>query len=270
MSFSRPRYGVAGYPVAHSRSPRMHRAAYEALGIDAEYLRLPIAAELFEETVRSLPGSGFAGINVTIPHKEAAAAIADHCSEAVKEIGAANTLKFTSRGIEAENTDAIGLIRALDMPLDGLRTLVLGAGGTGRAAVWALKQAGAEVHIWNRSDARAIELADEFGVNAQTDAVFAETAELIVNTTVLGMEPNLHAADLWQQMGIVRTPFGPQKAVVDFVYGDHVPVLTQSARDVGLKVIDGRELLVRQGAASFELWFGRPAPLDAMRNSIVG
>ena len=137
------RFGVLGWPVAHSRSPAMHRAAYEALGLrDWHYQKLPVPPEVFEETVRALPAAGYHGANVTIPHKEAALALADEATEAAREIGAANTLTFRSDGtIHADNTDAPGLIAAIGDPLPR-EALVLGAGGSARAAVWALRAGG--------------------------------------------------------------------------------------------------------------------------------
>ena len=131
--------GVCGWPVAHSRSPQMHNAALAAVGLaDWRYLRLPLPPELFEETVRALPAAGFRGVNVTIPHKEAALAVADEASDAARAIGAANTLTFEDGAIKADNTDAPGLLAALGEPVAGRRALVLGAGGSGRAAAWAL------------------------------------------------------------------------------------------------------------------------------------
>ena len=143
-----PRLGVLGWPVAHSRSPAMHNAALAALGMaDWHYQRLPVPPALFAETTVALAAAGFLGANVTIPHKHAALALATEASPAAREIGAANTLTFAEDGsIAAENTDAPGLLAALarlpEMPAHP-RVLVLGAGGSARAAVWALREAGA-------------------------------------------------------------------------------------------------------------------------------
>ena len=135
--------GVAGWPVAHSRSPAMHNAALAAAGLRGwRYLKLPLPPHLFAETVRALPAAGFAGANVTIPHKEAALAIATRATEVARAIGAANTLTFADGAIEADNTDAPGLIAALPGLPPGT-ALVLGAGGSARAAAWALKDQGA-------------------------------------------------------------------------------------------------------------------------------
>src|SRR5277367_2580344 len=156
------RLGVFGWPVAHSRSPAMHAAAFAALGLTGwRYQRLPVPPALFTETARALGSAGFLGANVTIPHKEAALALADEASDAARAIGAANMLTFGDGGsILAENTDAPGLIAALGTSPAGARALVLGAGGSARAAVWALLSAGAsDVAVLNRTAARAQALA---------------------------------------------------------------------------------------------------------------
>ena len=148
------RLGVLGWPVAHSRSPAMQNAALQAAGLTGwRYQRLPVAPALFAETVRALPGAGFAGANVTIPHKEAALALADEATATARAIGAANTLSFGPDGaIAADNTDAPGLLAALG-DLRPRSALILGAGGSARAAAYALAQTGAAVAVWNRAPA---------------------------------------------------------------------------------------------------------------------
>lgn len=262
------RYGVVGYPVDHSVSPQMHEAAYAELGIDAVYQRLPIPPQLFAETVRALPDSGFAGVNVTIPHKVAAAELADQLSAAVIEIGAANTLSFRGGEIHADNTDAPGLIAALGRPLDGARVLVLGAGGTARAAAWALASAGAVVTIHNRTAERASQLAAVLGVAATDHTGGGDDYEVIVNTTSVGMDPTLDQRGVVAQLGLDLSALGANVTVVDFVYRAGGSPLALAAAAQGLEAIDGRELLVRQGALSFELWFGREAPLETMRAAL--
>lgn len=267
------RFGVAGFPVAHSRSPAIHAAAYAALSIDADYQRLPVPPALFAETVRALPGSGFSGINVTIPHKHAALECADTASEAARAIGAANTLTFAGGRIAADNTDAPGMIAAIGRDLAGARALVLGAGGTARAAVHALTAAGAEVAIWNRTPSRAGLLAEEFGAaRAESPAVVASGADLIVNATALGMNDDESAESVIAALGLPSGLDGlPAGALlVDFVYRDGGSPLTETARRRGIAVVDGLELLVRQAALSFEIWFGREAPLKAMRAAAAG
>ncbi len=255
------RVGVLGWPVAHSRSPAMHEAAFRALGLDDwRYQRLPVPPELFEETVRALPAAGFVGANVTIPHKEAALALADEASDAAGAIGAANTLTFVEGRIHVDNTDAPGLIAALPEPPRGTRALVLGAGGSARAAVWALIDAGAaEVLIWNRTTARAQRLAAGRGARA---VARAEPADLLVNCTAVGLAP---ASSPWTDLPLTPEALRAYGCVVDLVYGVQETELVHAARAAGTTVVDGLELLVRQGALSFERWTGRKAPLEVMR-----
>ena len=184
------RLGVLGWPVAHSRSPAMHNAALRELGLEGwSYQRLPVPPELFEETVRALGGAGFLGANVTIPHKEAAFGLADDPSEAARAIGAANTLTFAPDGrIAAENTDAPGLIGAMERAGHhprGLTAMVLGAGGSARATVWALREAGArEVAIHSRNRERAQELARAQDARA---VALPERADILINCTPVGL-----------------------------------------------------------------------------------
>lgn len=258
------RLGVAGWPVAHSRSPAIQNAALAACGL-AEHWRyqlLPIPPELFGETVLALPAQGFRGINVTIPHKASALALAGQASDRAASIGAANLLLFEPDGqIRADNTDAPALTAALAerISIAGATALVLGAGGSARAAVWALLEAGArQVRVWNRTPQRAQALAGELGAVA---AASAEPADVLVNCTAVGLEPD--------HDGLQGLPLGPDdlagyRVVVDFVYrADGTPLLS-AAQAAGIPTIDGLELLVAQGALSFEQFTGRPAPVDVM------
>jgi shikimate dehydrogenase len=264
------RLGVLGWPVAHSRSPAMHNAALRALGMeDWHYQSLPVPAEMFTETVRALGQAGFVGANVTIPPKQAALALADRSSDVARAIGAANTLTFAADGtISAENTDAPGLIAALGR-LDGLpahpSALILGAGGSARAAVWALREAGArEVSIWNRTPERAAELAGELGARTVD---WPERADLLINCTSVGLERSASEPEGLNQLGLTFDQVGEYSYVVDMVYRSGVTQLLAAAREHGARTLDGLEILVAQGAISFELWTGRRAPLEVMRDA---
>ncbi|MBA3263141.1 MAG: shikimate dehydrogenase [Thermoleophilaceae bacterium] len=250
--------GVLGFPVGHSRSPPMMNAAFDELGLDWRYVRLPVAPDRFDEIVSALPGSGYLGANVTIPHKVAARDLAGELTEAAAAIGAVNTLSFEAGRILGDNTDAGGLVDALGVDLRGVRALVLGAGGTGRAAVWALREAGAEVAVWNRTPERAAELAAEFGVR---HVASPEPASVLVNVTSLGM----HGEDLPAKVGLDRVE---PELVADVVYGAEPTALCRWGERRGARVVDGLEMLLRQGARSFERWTGRSAPLDAMRRAL--
>lgn len=258
------RLGVLGWPVAHSRSPAMHEAAFAALRLEGySYQRLPVPPALFEETVRALPAAGFVGANVTVPHKQAALRLADSASEVALAIGAANTLCFAPDGaIHAENTDAPGLLAALPFDPAGASAVILGAGGSARSAVYALREAGARVAVWNRTGRRARTLADELRVRAIERP---EPADLLVNCTTVGLDESSRGhQDPLQSLGLDTDPLGRYACVVDFVYGGSETRLLAAARERGVRTVNGLEILVAQGALSFELWTGRPAPREAM------
>jgi shikimate dehydrogenase len=264
------RLGVLGWPVAHSRSPAIQNAALQRVGLGDSwrYQLLPVPPELFDETARALPSCGFRGVNVTIPHKSAALALATGASSRAVAIGAANTLVFRDENqIWADNTDAPALIAALEarLGLSGCSALVLGAGGSARAAVWALLDAGAaEVFIWNRTAERAAELAAAFGVRALTDPGDAANTDLVVNCTSVG----LHDGDELGALALSAEQLRDRRAIVDFVYRPEGTPLTKAAESVGVATVGGLELLVGQGAIAFELFTGVPAPLDAMRAAV--
>jgi shikimate dehydrogenase len=257
--------GVCGWPVAHSRSPQMHNAALAAAGLDDwRYLRLPLPPELFAETIRALPAAGFRGVNVTIPHKEAALALADEATATARAIGAANTLTFVPDGaVQADNTDAPALIAALgdERPRTAV---VLGAGGSARAVVYALAQIGASVKVWNRTAERARSLAGEFGAEAVQDL---PPADLLVNCTSVGLADPLRT---FKDLPVEVDALGEYACVVDLVYRAGGTGLLREAKRAGSRAIDGIEILVRQGALSFERWTGRAAPLEIMRRAARG
>jgi shikimate dehydrogenase len=262
------RLGVCGWPVAHSRSPQMHEAALRAVGLrDWRYLRLPLPPELFAETVAALPAAGFRGVNVTIPHKEAALTLADVASEAARAIGAANTLTFEEGRIVASNTDAPGFLDALPpgRQVKGARALVLGAGGSARAVVWALLAAGAaDVAVWNRTPQRAAALATELGARAVAGAGPLDAPEIVVNCTSVGLAGEEAP---FKALPVRADDLGAGKLVVDLVYRDGGTRFLEAARTRGADVVDGLEILVAQGAASFERWTGRAAPRSIMREA---
>ncbi len=244
----------------------MHNAAFRALGLDWRYLRLPVPPEVFADTVRALSGSGYRGANVTLPHKVAALEVADTATPAAAAIGAANTLTFSSPDVEADNTDAPGFLDALERPVRGFRALVLGAGGAARAVTWALREAGAaEVSIWNRTPWRAVALAEELGArHPERPALALAGSDLLVNATSVGLGPVTEGEAL---EALALAGLEPPPLVVDLVYGpDPTPVATWGARG-GARVIDGLEVLVRQGARSLRHWTGLEAPLEVMRRS---
>ncbi len=267
--------GVAGWPVSHSRSPSIHNYWFALHGIDAAYVPLPVAPKNFREAMRGLQAAGFRGVNVTVPYKEAAAAIADTMEESARHIGAANTLCFTPDGIiHAANTDSSGFMQSLisgapRWTKDAGPAVVLGAGGAARAVVCALLNAGVDrIRVVNRSVDRALALQMHFGRDLEIfgwaeapDAL--EDAALLVNTTTLGMQghPRLNIA--------IETL--PSNAVVsDLVYAPLETELLAAARRRGLTAIDGMGMLLHQAAAAFALWFGlEPVVDEALRHHVL-
>jgi shikimate dehydrogenase len=249
--------GVLGFPVRHSRSPAMMNAAFGALGLDWRYLALALPPERFSETVRALAGSGYRAANVTIPHKLAALELADELTDAARAIGAVNTLTLHEDGrIAGDNTDAGGLLDALGEPPPAT-ALVLGSGGAARAAIWALREAGTRVSVWNRTAPTAAALAGELGVEATTRP---GPADLLVNATSVGLR---------REDSLEGLPLVDSRVVVDLVYGDAPTPVAVWAEERGARLVDGREVLVRQGARSVAVWTGHEPPLDAMRRAVV-
>jgi shikimate dehydrogenase len=261
------RLGVLGWPVRHSRSPAIQNAALAAAGLRAwRYQLLPVPPELLSEVVRALPAAGFAGANVTIPHKQAALGLAGEATARARAIGAANTLTFGDDGvITADNTDAPALIAALPFPVVGRTALVLGAGGSARAAVWALLDAGAaEVRVWNRTAARARRLCADLGATPVDAAPHPAPADLLVNCTIAGLD----GGSSFDQLPLAPGDVDRYAAVVDLVYAGSPTTLVDRARELGVPAVDGLELLIGQGALSFERFTGRSPSLDAMHGAV--
>lgn len=260
-----PNLAVIGHPVAHSRSPAMQTAALTEMGLAGEwtYGALDVAPEDFEAEVAELAAADeYAGVNVTVPHKEAALAMADEASEAARAIGAANTLSFRDGQIAADNTDAGGLLAALPTVPVGESALVLGAGGAARAAIWALADAGVEVHVWNRTAERGEAVASELGARFVADPDPANYA-LIVNTTAVG----LAGEDTFEALPLTPDSFAPGQVVLDMVYTDEPSALLAAAEAAGATTVDGLEMLVQQGALSLAIWTGEEPDIAAMRSA---
>jgi shikimate dehydrogenase len=261
-------YGVIGHPVAHSRSPEMQNAALAHLGIDGVYVAFPVPPERLGEAIAGAHALGFQGLNVTVPHKQGAAASCASLDAVAREVGAVNTLRRSTAGWEGFNTDApaaLALLEAAGVGR-GARALLVGAGGAARAAAWALARAGAELRIAARRPPPARALAEELapgtpaGIPIPRAVPFAdlaaesEAADVVVNGTSVGLpghEPSLPG---------LRLRAG--QVVLDFVYGE--TDLARRARDAGARLVTGEQILVRQGALALTLWTGRPAPEAVM------
>jgi shikimate dehydrogenase len=250
---------VIGHPVAHSRSPAMHTAAYEALGLDREYVAIDVEPAVLDLFIGTLAADGFAGVNVTIPHKQAVIELCDELSDEARQAGSVNTVLVRDGGLRGETTDGAGLLWALG-EVEPADALVLGAGGAARAAVTALADAGWRVAV----SARRREGAAALGVGVEPWPP-RKGARLVVNATPLGQ----------QDAGTVPLPaelITPETIVCDLAYrGDLTPTpLVQAAAARGARAVDGLDVLVGQGIVAFELFTGVPAPVDVMRAAAWG
>ncbi|HYW29776.1 MAG TPA: shikimate dehydrogenase [Gaiellales bacterium] len=255
--------GVIGWPVGHSRSPLMHNAAFAALGMDWAYVAMPVAPERLEAALRGVAALGFAGVNVTIPHKQETARLCDQLSATAARARSVNTVLVGGDGLlRGETTDGQGMLDAIGELPDGV-ALVLGAGGAARAAALALRDAGAPVAIAARRDQAAEALAAELGVDAVRWPP-ASAPALLVNATPVGQAGA--ASDLPVPEGLLD---GVQ-VVVDLAYrGDGaVTGLVAAARARGIRPVDGLDVLVGQGAIAFRLLTGLPAPVEAMQAAV--
>lgn len=270
-----PLAGVIGAPIAHSRSPQLHRHWLETYGIKGFYVPMDVVPADLETVLRTLPKMGFVGVNVTIPHKEKVLEIADLVTDRAALIGAANTLTFHEDGkIHADNTDGYGFLENLR---DGAPSwqpgkgpvVVLGAGGAARAVIVALREAGVpSIFLCNRTRARAEQLQSDFGDRVtvvgwvHAGDVLAQ-ANLVVNTSSLGMigKPEMRIPLDGLQAGSV---------VTDLVYTPLRTKLLQTAEDKGCLTVDGLGMLLHQGVPGFERWFGkRPEVTEATRQAVL-
>jgi shikimate dehydrogenase len=261
--------GVIGWPVAHSRSPRLHGTWLNRYGIDGAYVPFAVRPADFSAVVPALAAAGLRGVNVTIPHKEAAFALCDEVTDHAARLGAVNTLVFADGRITGMNTDGYGFIanlHAAGIALGG-PALILGAGGAARAIAGALAEAGAAVTISNRTAERAAAVADTLpGAKlldwAARSAALGDYA-LLVNTTSLGMTG--HAP---LEIDLARAPAG--MAVADIVYAPLVTPLIDAARARGLTAVEGLGMLLHQAVPGFAAWFGLTPVVDDELARIVG
>lgn len=254
--------GVIGDPVVHTRSPSMHNAAFEALGLDWVYVALPVPKGRGAAAVRAIRALGLTGLNVTMPHKADAATACDDLASAAAALGAVNTVVVDRDGaLIGHSTDGAGFLRALGdegVEVPGRRCLVIGAGGAARAIVQALSEAGADVRVAARRPDRARSAAAlaPGGTAVPIDDVAVEGFDVVVNATPLGMHGEAPPFDS------ARLRSG--QFVYDTVYPAETPLLAE-ARSRGARGAGGLGMLVHQGAIAFELWTGSAAPLDVMR-----
>lgn len=284
-SFTPPaRLAVIGDPIGHSKSPQMHNPALQACGIDAQYVRVQVPIGRVKEAFQLFRDHGFLGVNITIPHKFEALDAVDEVDPLARQLGAVNTLAIRDGRLFGYNTDGPGFLRsvreAFGGSVEGLRVLILGAGGgAGRAVAVQCALAGARLVLANRTLDKARQLQDEIrklvplaevrtatpepGSPFLCTADDAVNVDLIVNATSLGMkavDPPLLPPDCLRA----------EQMIFDMVYsaGDGTELI-RAARTAGARHVDGKSLLLHQGAISFEHWFNLPAPLEVMRAGLA-
>ncbi|MGD0072051.1 MAG: shikimate dehydrogenase [Candidatus Bathyarchaeia archaeon] len=267
--------GVIGDPIEHTLSPIMHNAAFKALKLDFAFLAFKVKAADVEKAVSGMRALGIHGLNVTMPHKSAVINYLDEVDQAAKAIGSVNTILNKDGRLFGFNTDGVGALQALrenGVEPRGKKVLLLGAGGAARAIAYTLAREADELVILNRTAKQAAELAnllkqtfdrkvvaDALSPNAIKDTL--QDSDLLINATSVGMKPNAN-----------KTPVAfewlrPDLAVMDIVYNPVETKLAKDAKAAGAKVVSGFEMLIYQGAASFEIWTGHSAPVEVMRHA---
>jgi shikimate dehydrogenase len=262
---------LLGDPVSHSLSPVIQNAAFTQAGVDGVYIAVRCEADDLVGFMRGLSRAGGGG-NITLPHKEKAASVVDVPSEAVRRTGACNTFWGGPDGrVQGDNTDVDGIRRAVNAFVgkpQGMRVLLLGAGGAARASLMGLLEEGVDqVVLRNRSIERARAVARRIGgervrVAPLTEDLRSDSFDLVINATRLGLSPEDPLPLDFGQVARVG-------AAMDLVYGKSSTPFVKAAEAVGIRSTDGAEMLIQQGAASFERWWGREAPLDAMRRALA-
>lgn len=277
--------GLIGWPVAHSLSPAMHNAAFEALKLNWRYVPLPVPPRQIEAAVRGLTALGFRGANVTVPHKQAVISMLDSVALNARDLGAINTLAIEKKEdpsivIRGYNTDSQGFIAALEhkgVALQGFKNaVVIGAGGAARAIVYALLRSGnGKIVVLNRTLERAQALISDLGLcfketfrlralplTLETLGESVGAADLLVNATTVGMWPHVEHS-IWPP----DVPIPVHLTVFDLVYNPLQTRLLKQTQGSGACAISGLEMLVQQGALAFEIWTEKPAPVEVMRNA---
>ncbi|MBT9311983.1 shikimate dehydrogenase [Leptothoe kymatousa] len=271
--------GVIGHPVKHSMSPVMHNAAIANLGLDYVYLPFPIAPDQLKTAIDGFAAVGVQGFSITIPHKQTIMPLLAGVSDVAQAIGAVNTVWRNDRGWCGTNTDALGFmapLKAMDQDWRQVPALVLGNGGAARAVVAACHQLGCpEIWVVGRSPEKLAAFADSWDASPlqpnlsvhgwdSLDQLLPQVG-LVVNSTPVGMAPNVDASPLSPSQ-IDHLP--PQAIAYDLIYTPRPTVFLQRAKALGLETIDGLEMLVQQGAAALEIWTQQTPPVDVMRQAL--
>jgi len=267
--------GLFGHPVSHSQSPMMHNAAFSKTGLDFAYVAFDVDADSLEDAVAGIRALGLKGINVTIPHKVAILPMLDEIDPLAKRIGAVNTVVIEDGRLIGYNTDGMGYVRSLaeetGIELDRQIVTMVGAGGAARAVAFTLAEKGVkEIRIINRSRERAAILAESLQAIVPTKIVeqgagkaAIADASLLINTTSIGMLPNV------DEMPVPKEWLHDRLIVSDLIYNPLQTKLISEARAIGARVHSGVGMFVNQGALSFELWTGKKASTEVMRETVL-
>lgn len=248
--------GIVGHPLSHTSSPKMQDAAMRSAGINGKYLVFDSPdLECMEDVIR---GYDIRGMNVTIPYKQEVIQHLDGVSPTAEKVGAVNTIINENGELKGDNTDVIGIEYALlDVPLRGRKALIMGSGGAARAAAFALDSLGCVISVSGRNASTVREICDSFSADSHEGSV--EGFDLIVNCTPIGLVEGKYPSDI--------SLLSKEQTVFDMVYGRTTPLLSL-AGSKGCRIVDGKEMLVGQGAASFKLWFGKEPDCDIMRGAL--
>ena len=268
---------IIGDPVEHSLSPVMHNAAFKELGLNLVYVAFTVTRNELKDAISSARTLGLRGLNVTMPHKNAVITYLDETDSTAKAIGAVNTILNNKGKLIGYNTDGVGAMRALKengISPDGKKMLLLGAGGAAKAIAFQAAQEVEELVILNRTSEKAEKLAEllrkKFGERVKGGALSAEVlkkemkdADILVNATSVGMHPDVNSSPV--PSDLLRSGL----CVMDIIYNPLETKLVTDAKAVGAKVVLGLEMLLYQGAVSFEIWTKHPAPVEVMKKAAL-
>ena len=269
--------GVIGDPIEHTLSPTIHNAAFNHLNLDFVFLAFRVKAADLEKAIQGMRGLGIHGLNVTMPHKSTVISFLDEVDPIVKFLGSANTILNNDGRLSGFNTDGVGALKALrenGVELSGKKVLLIGAGGAAKAIAFSLAEEVGELVVLNRTSEKAKELAavlgQRFGKKVVGGPLSSDTiqknlrdSDILINATKVGMHPRENQTMVEPQW--LRSDL----TVMDIVYNPIETRLAKDAKAVGAKVINGVEMLIYQGAASFELWTSRSAPIEVMRRAAL-
>ncbi len=256
-------YGIIGYPVRHSLSPLFQNKAFEELDINAVYLPFEVHPDSLKSAIEGIRALNISGVNVTLPHKEKALDFVDELSEEVIKIGSLNTIKNDRNKLIGFNTDYIGFLESIKelTTLKNKKALVLGAGGTSKAIIYALLKEKANVFLWNRTKEKALSIRESFKNIEIMDSIESSIKEMdiIINTTSVGLKDDDKPIFNYDTIR-------ENQVVFDVIYKE--TALIKKAKEKGAKTLNGLYMLLYQGAKSFEIWTGVKAPLEAMKKAL--